>query len=392
MVILTALSLAIWLYLVLCRGRFWRTDEQLHRQDASMMPAPEHWPDIAIIIPARDEVETIWQVITSHLQTTYQGNWHVFLVDDQSTDGTANLAQAAANTDNRLTIVETSPLPEGWSGKLWALHHGIQAANTSMAAKYFLLTDADIVHAPQTLASLVTQAEHQQLSLVSLMARLDARGLWGSILIPAFIFFFMKLYPFRWNNQPDNRLAAAAGGCCLVNTERLSATGGIETFKNALIDDCALARQIKNTVPRHPISLELADREVVSIRDNRKLTSIWTMVARTAYTQLDYSPFKLIGTVIGMILIYLIPALGILTWPWHGDFMAGVLASLTLTLMLVSYTPTMRLYGGTFCQTLSLPVAGMIYTIMTIHSATRHWQGRGGRWKGRHYSEPPTTS
>lgn len=387
MLTLISISLLIWIYLLGFHGGFWRADQKLSPMPKSMN-APPNWPDIVVIIPARDESETIQEVIKSHLMSDYPGRYEIILMDDHSTDNTAILAQETASQHAHLAslCVHTPPiLPAGWTGKLWAQHHGILRAK-KFAPKYFLLTDADIVHAPDTLRALVTKAEHENLKMVSLMARLDMRGPWGQMLIPAFIYFFMKLYPFTKINKPGNRLAGAAGGCMLVDAERLIETGGIEKIRSALIDDCALADQIKNTSPRSPIFLGLADKEVTSLRDNRHLSSIWDMVARTAYTQLDYSIIKLMTTLIGMVSVYLMAPLAVLTLHWHGSIMAAILGLITWGLMAYSFWPTLKTYNLSPLLTVTLPICGLFYSMMTLSSAIYHWQGKGGQWKGRNYS------
>ncbi len=387
---LTTFSLLIWLYLALFHGGwpqpFWRADQRLEAL-SQLHLATRNWPKVVAVIPARDEVASIWPVIASHMATDYPGPFEVILVDDHSNDGTAELARAGANHDPRLTILSPPPLPDGWTGKLWALHHGIAHAEAmTQQPEYLLLTDADITHAPDTLRKLVAKAQTQNLVLVSLMARLDARGFWGMILIPAFIYFFMKLYPFAKANDPHAKLAAAAGGCMLINTERLCQTGSIKTIKNALIDDCALAHQLKNTAPRAAIFLGLANKEVVSLRDNQSLASVWHMVSRTAYTQLDYSVLKLTGTLIAMILVYLMAPLTLLLMPLHGNTPAFWIAMTTIITMALTYAPIVRLYKGSVLTILSLPIAALLYCAMTASSAHNHWRGKGGQWKGRNYT------
>jgi hopene-associated glycosyltransferase HpnB len=228
----------------------------------------------------------------------------------------------------------------------------------------------------------VTKAEGGKLGLVSLMAKLDARGPWAELLIPAFVYFFQKLYPFPWVNDPASATAGAAGGCMLVRRSALETAGGIEAIRSDLIDDCALARLLKSRAAEGKVWLGLT-RDVVSLRDNRRLQSIWNMVARTAYTQLKRSPLLLAGTVTGMALTYLAPPVLTLTWAWHGNAAASLLGAAAWGLMTWSYAPTLRLYNRPAWTGLTLPLAALLYTAMTVTSAKRHWQGKGGRWKGR---------
>ncbi len=260
---LALLTCLAWLFLLLFWGGFWRADQRL--QDVA---EPTKWPDVTVLIPARNEALTIGAVVHGHMATAYPGSASLIVVDDHSEDGTGEIADAAG-----ALVVKAEALPKGWSGKLWALENALRHADTiSPNANYLLLTDADILHDPETLRRLVAKAESEDLDLASLMARLDARGVWGALLIPAFIFFFQKLYPFRWVNRAKSQIAAAAGGCVLLRRDALRRIGGFSAIHDALIDDCALAARIKETGGR--IWLGLADHEVISLRNNRNFSSI----------------------------------------------------------------------------------------------------------------------
>ncbi len=363
-----------WGFLLLAWGGFWRADQRLQATDG-----PAEWPTVAAVIPARDEAETIAEVVTSLRRADYPGALEVFVVDDGSSDGTSAEARAAG-----ANVVTAPPLEPGWSGKLAAVRAGLaEADRTCPEAHWILLTDADIRHAPGTLGALVAMGEARGLAMVSLMARLDMRGFWGGLLIPAFVFFFQKLYPFPWVNRPGHWCAAAAGGCVLIRRDALREIGGIDAIRGALIDDCALAAAVKRS--GRAIWLGLADREVVSLRDNRGLQSIWNMVTRTAFTQLRHSAPLLVGAVAGMGLLYLAPAVLVATGVARGD-VGTVLAGLTASgLMASAYRPTLRHYGRPAWQATFLPVAAAMYLAMTVGSALRHWRGRGGQWKGRTY-------
>lgn len=362
--VLLAASALAWAVLLLARGGFWRADRRL-----PAVPAPGDWPAVTTVIPARNEAATIAEVVAAHRASGYPGAFQVVVVDDSSGDGTGALARAAG-----AEVVTAPPLPAGWSGKLWALETGLRG----VATDWVLLTDADIRHAPGTLARLVAFAEAEGLAMVSLMARLDARGVWGRLLIPAFVFFFQKLYPFGWVNDPRRATAGAAGGCVLIRAEALAAIGGIAAMRGALIDDCTLAARVKAT--GRAIWLGLAQDEIVSLRDNRRLGSVWTMVARTAFTQLGHSGWRLAGAVAGMALVYLVPVAAVLTGRPEG---LAVWAAMGL-----AYAPTVRLYGLSWGWALTLPAAALLYTAMTVDSARAHWSGRGGAWKGRTYPAP----
>jgi len=372
-----------WLYLLLFHWSFWRADQRLETNHLE----PRVWPEVIAVIPARDEAQSIVAVLRSHAESRYPGRFSIILVDDHSRDGTARLAaQVAHKSDRSITITHAPPLEPGWTGKLAALHHGLKLADEQAPeARYVLFTDADIVHAPETLTRLVGKAEREQLGLVSMMAQLDDRGVWGALLVPAFVFFFQKLYPFRAVNDPNSSIAGAAGGCSLVSKHRLEQVGGLSAIRERLIDDCAIADRIKNTPPRTAIWLGLSSGEVISLRDNRSLSSVWGMVTRTAFTQLDYSWWRLIGTLLGMVLLYLAGPLAVLTSPLHQDHVLTLLGVGAWGAMAMAYWPTCRLYNRRPLLAFALPAAGALYAMMTLVSGLEHWRGRGSQWKGRAY-------
>ncbi|MEO0983154.1 MAG: glycosyltransferase [Pseudomonadota bacterium] len=381
---LALVSLAVWIGLLFAHGGFWRCDQRL-----TPAPAPMNWPRVAVVIPARDEAETIRDVVASHMASDYPGQLDVFLVDDGSTDGTAEAAGAGATTGARpFHLVAAPPLETGWSGKLWALNAGLSAAKDAAPdADYLLLTDADILHGPSLLQGLVARAEKKTLALVSVMARLDGRGFWGGLLIPAFIFFFQKLYPFPRVNDLGSRTAGAAGGVVLLRRDALDEIGGIDAIRGALIDDCALAAKVKRGPPARAIELVLSDEaaRATSLRDNRAFASIRKMIARTAFTQLDHSAWKLAGAVAGMVLVYLVGPAALLTWPLHGNDAAALAGFGAWLAMMIAYAPTLRLYDRPALNGVALPFAALLYTAFTVDSALQHWRGEGGEWKGRTY-------
>ena len=380
----SALSLGVWLYLVLFRGEFWRCDQRL---DDDRAPAPAAWPDVVAVVPARNEDGVIGGSLGSLVAQDYPGRFRVVLVDDHSEDRTRAIAdRIAAAAAGRLIVTGARPLPAGWTGKLWAVSEGVRhAEGLDAAPPYLLLTDADIRHDPGSLRRLVAKAEAERLDLLSLMVLLDHRGFWAGLLIPAFVFFFQKLYPFPWVNDHQHPMAAAAGGCILVRREALNAAGGIAAIRGALIDDCSLAAAIQaNPGTGEPGRLWLGlTTRLVSLRPYTRLREIWDMVARTAYTQLSHSPWLLLGTLLGMALTYLVAPLVALSWPMDHVGKAGAMAVVTWLLMMVAYRPTLRLYDKPAAAALLLPVVGFLYSLMTVASAVRHWRGRGGLWKGR---------
>lgn len=373
--LLASIVLAIWLYLIAARGGFWRLAE---RDDAPVSP-PGAWPAVTTVIPARDEAECVGQTVTSLLRQNYPGELTVIVVDDQSRDATADVARGAATligAGERLTVLPGRPLPAGWTGKLWAQQQGVEfAVNVAAPPAYLLLTDADIVYAEDAVTNLVARAEERGLVLTSLMVKLRCKSFAERMFVPAFIFFFQMLYPFAWANNPRRSTAAAAGGCMLVRRDALQQAGGLAAIRDALIDDCALAKLLK----RHgPISIALTDR-VHSVRAYPAIGDIRRMVSRSAYAQLNYSPLLLAGTVVGLALTYLAPVALAL-------FAGGVpqlIGLFTWLLMAFAFRRTLRFYGLSILWAPLLPAIAAMYMAFTVDSAYQHARGRGGMWKGR---------
>ncbi|MGF1430459.1 glycosyltransferase [Kitasatospora sp. LaBMicrA B282] len=377
------LSLLCWLWLTCGQGRFWRTDLRL----PPLRPDPERWPEVAVVVPARDEAEVLPLSLPGLLGQKYPGRARVILVDDHSSDGTAEVARAlaAALPDGLpLTVTSPPPLPAGWTGKLWAVRHGVELAGP---AELLLLTDADIAHGPDTLAALVAGAEANRLDLVSQMARLRTDTAWERLIVPAFVYFFAQLYPFRWSNRPGGRTAAAAGGCSLVRRTALERAGGVAAIRGAVIDDVSLARAVKRSGGR--TWLGLAERtealQVVSVRPYVGLGPLWRMVSRSAYAQLRHSLLLLTGTVLGLALIYLLPPLAGLIGLAGGQWRLAALGAAAWVLMTVTYLPMTRYYGRPPAAALLLPFTALLYLLMTVDSAVQHYRGRGAAWKGRTY-------
>ena len=375
------LSVAAWIWLLAARGGFWRADQRLDGPPIDM----DAWPEVIAVIPARNEASSVGRAVESLLGQDYPGRFSVVLVADNSTDGTAGIATRAASgagASDRLRIVTGSPLPEGWTGKLWAVHQGLAEAGKAFPnAAYVLLTDADIVHDPANLGRLVSHAERGREHLVSLMVKLRCEAGWEKLLIPAFVFFFQKLYPFRWVNDPHNPTAAAAGGCMLVRKDTLASIDGVERIRARLIDDCALAREIK---AKGRIWLGLADR-TLSLRPYERLGDVWGMVARSAFEQLNRSAVALAGTLAGMIALYVVPPFASVYGLASGDVSLALVGAAAWGLMAAAYGPTVRMYGLAPAYALTLPLAGALYALMTFDSARRYWAGAHAGWKGRSY-------
>ena len=373
--LVASMVVAIWLYLLAGRGGFWLAGER----DTGIAPGRGPWPAITAIIPARDEAESVGKTVASLLQQEFAGDFDVIIVDDLSRDATARVARdtaAALGAGHRLTVLPGRSLPPGWTGKLWAQHQGVAAAEAmSPPPAYLLFTDADIVFAPDALKRLVNRARSGGYVLTSLMAKLRCESLAERAFVPAFIFFFQMLYPFAWANDPRRATAAAAGGCMLVKREALREAGGIAAIRGALIDDCALAKTLKAC---GPIWIGLTD-SVHSIRAYPDLLDIRRMISRTAYAQLRYSPLLLAGTLLGLAVAYLGPVL--LTVFASGT--ARILGVVAWLLMALAFQPTLRFYRMSRLWGLALPAIAATYMAFTVDSAYQHARGRGGMWKGR---------
>lgn len=366
--LLALIPVGAWLYLLAGRGLFWMMQE---RDEGNEPSPPSSWPSVTAIVPARNEADVIGRTMASLLAQDYPGSFRIVLVDDQSSDGTADAARAF-DCDERMTVLSGAARPPGWTGKLWAVRQGVTQAG---AVDYLWLTDADIAHAPDNLRNLVARAEQGRLVLVSLMAKLHCQSWPERYLIPAFVFFFDMLFPFRWVNDPVRETAAAAGGCMLVRREALERAGNIDAIRSEIIDDCALARVLKT---QGPIWLGLSQR-AVSVRPYRGMAEIRTMVARSAYAQLGYSPFALVGALAGMIVVYAAPPL-LALFARDSAQASGILAWAAMAL---AFQPILKFYRLSPLWGLALPLIGVVYAFFTFDSAVQHWRGRGGMWKGR---------
>ena len=366
--LLALIPVAVWLYLLIGRGMFWVMAE---RDDADNPPEPAQWPSVVAVVPARNEADVVAHSIGSLLDQDYPGNFRIVLVDDQSTDGTGDVARKLDST-GKLTVITGTPRPAGWTGKPYAMKQGTAAAG---APDYIWFTDADIRHEPNNLRKLMTRAVQGNLALTSLMVKLHCKSYAEAYLIPAFVFFFDMLYPFRWVNSPRNKTAAAAGGCMLARRDALERAGGIDSIRSEIIDDCALGRAMK---AQGPIWLGLTDR-AHSIRPYNGMREIRHMIARTAYAQLGYSPLALAGTFLGMIVVYAAaPAFALFATASAQS--SGILAWLAMG---IAYQPILRFYKVTPLWGIVLPMIGFVYALFTLDSAIQHWRGRGGMWKGR---------
>jgi hopene-associated glycosyltransferase HpnB len=412
------LSLVIWVVLLLGRGRFWRMDLRLPR--ATPGDAPD-WPEVTAVIPARDESEILPSTLPSVLAQRYPGVFSVILVDDASADGTGQVATrlaaetaherrgvpapartAAADAGRRtgtstdadtadadtaadtaegavpLRVLRGSGPPEGWAGKVAAMDRGVQAV--APTCRYVLFTDSDIAHPPDSVLRLVRFAESGRWDLVSLMARLSTDSAAERMIVPAFVFSFFQLYPPAWVGRPGGRTAAAAGGCMLVRREALEHAGGLAGIAGARIDDVALGTLLKRAGGRTWLGVT---RSVRSLRPYPRLADLWDMIARSAYTQLRYNPWLLVGTVLGLVLTYAVPPVLGIAGLAAGAWLAAVPGLLAWALMSAMYVPVLRLYGLSWWRAPLLPAVMALYGAMTVDSARRHRQGRGGSWKGR---------
>ena len=374
-VILASISLLVWIVLAFFRGGFW----QLRAfEDSSRENPPPLWPRVVAVVPARNEVGTIAHCVESLIGQNYPGGFQIIVVDDHSEDGTGELARAVAQSDGKpgqVTIIQAEELQQGWTGKLWALQQGVRAA-ARISPEYFWFADADIVHSSDTLQTLVTRAEAGKLELASLMVLLQARTLPERLLIPAFLYFFLMLYPPKWIANRKAKTAGAAGGCILLRREALEKIGGIATIQGEVIDDCALARAVKRSGGNIWMGLT---RNSVSLRTYTRLGEICDLIARTAFTQLGYSTMLLLGTIAGLLLTYLVPV----AMTFYSQPLAWRIGLAAWALGTVTYLPTVRFYRLSPLWTPLLPAAAMFYSYATCLSAIRFWRGKGGQWKGR---------
>lgn len=374
-------SLVAWLWLLLGQGFFWRTDVRLPPRTE-----PAVWPDVCVVVPARDEAEVLPASLPSLLAQDYPGRAEVVLVDDGSTDGTGELARALAQRHGGLPLTVDSPgePPAGWTGKLWAVRHGIGLAR-ARGPEYLLLTDADIAHAPDSLRALVAAARTGGFDVVSQMARLRVESQWERLVVPAFVYFFAQLYPFRRIGRKGARTSAAAGGCVLLRTEAAERARIPDAIRHAVIDDVALARAVRG-IGGH-LWLGLAER-VDSVRPYPRLHDLWRMVARSAYAQLRHSPLLLAGTVAGLAVVYLVPPAALVVGAAGGGAAAAVLGGSAWLVMTGTYVPMLRYYRQPLWLAPLLPFTAFVYLLMTVDSAVQHYRGRGAAWKGRTYARP----
>jgi hopene-associated glycosyltransferase HpnB len=385
------LAAGAWVYLFAGHGAFWRTGCRLPEPSGAPDgdPAPPSWPSVVAVIPARDEAAILPLTLPSLLAQDYPGTFSVVLVDDGSGDGTADVARAldlGVPRPGALQVVDGTPLPAGWAGKVWAMAQGAAAAGE---CDRLLFTDADIAFAPGAVRELVRAAVADDRALLSQMALLRADTGWERWIVPAFVYFFAQLYPFRRAGRPRARTAAAAGGCMLVRRDVLAAAGGLDRIRGARIDDIALARLLK----RPPAAARCWLGFTTAVRSRRpypRLAGLWEMVARSAYTQLRYSPVLLVAVVAGLAWLYLLPPVagiaGLAALAAGGGTVAAWCAAAGLAgwaLMAVTYVPVLRLYRLSPLRALGLPLAALLYAGITVDSARRYYTGRGGEWKGR---------
>ncbi|MET7605584.1 glycosyltransferase [Streptomyces avermitilis] len=376
-------SLTAWLWLLLGQGFFWRTDVRLPPR-----VEPADWPSVGVVVPARDEAGVLPDSLPALLAQDYPGRAEIFLVDDGSSDGTGALALELAARHGGLPLTVGSPgePPPGWTGKLWAVRHGIGLAR-ARDPEFLLLTDADIAHAPDSLRELVAAARTGGFDLVSQMARLRVASGWERLVVPAFVYFFAQLYPFRRIGVKGARTAAAAGGCVLLRTDAAERARIPDAIRHAVIDDVALARAVKGDGGH--IWLGLADR-VDSVRPYPRLHDLWRMVSRSAYAQLRHIPLLLVGTVLGLVLVYLVPPGALFVGLAVGSAPTAVAGGIAWLVMAGTYLPMLRYYRQPLWLAPLLPVTAFLYLLMTVDSAVQHYRGRGAAWKGRTYARPDT--
>jgi len=373
------LGACVWLYLLTMRGQFWRADVDDDGDGVAALCAQGDAPAVVVVIPARNEAEVIAHTLRSIAAQDYAGSLRIVLVDDHSEDGTAAVArEVAGQLGGRIAIevLRAPALEPGWTGKLAALNAGVSfVCAQASPPRYLWFTDADIRYTRDALSRTIARAEDGGLVLVSCMARLRARSFLERALVPAFVFFFQMLYPFRWVNDARSRTAAAAGGCVLVRRDALAAAGGLSAIRSEIIDDCALARRLKRV---GPIWLGLSAR-VESVRAYEAWGDMRQMITRCAFAQLRYSPWILAGTVLGMVVAYVVPVA--LALFGHGA--ARVIALLTWLVMTIALQPTLARFRLAPLWGVALPLVALVYLALTLDSAVQYCRGTGGMWKGR---------
>ena len=375
--LLGLLTVVIWLYLALAHGGFWHIRLRRPPLDATQKIR------VVAIIPARHEAEHIASAVRSLLVQQHV-EIKLIVVDDNSTDATSDVAvraAASAGFSERLRVIRGAPLPQGWTGKLWAVQQGIDAAK-SQVCDFLLLTDADIEHDPDNVASLAAIAESGPYDLASYMVKLHCRNLPERLLIPAFVYFFFQLYPPKWVSDPHAKVAGAAGGCMLIRPEALTRTGAMRSIRGEIIDDCALATQVKQSGGKVWLGPTESAR---SIRPYASFAEIECMIARTAFNQLRHSWILLAIAVIGLLLTYIVPVALLFGPSW-------ALGAAACVLMAITYWPMVRFYRLNSLWVLTLPLAAIFYMAATMDSAIRYWMGRGGEWKGRSQDQQRQTS
>lgn len=373
---LTVLALITWLVLFFLRGAFWRV--QRYDADGDSPSPPSQWPPVVAIVPARNEAQTVGQVIQSLAGQEYPGEFRIIVVDDHSQDGTGEAARRAAveaGIGSRLEVISSPDLPEGWTGKVWAMNAGVRAASRH-APEWYWFVDADVVAAPNALSILVSHATRDDLSLASLTVQLEAKSFPERLLIPPFLYFFVMLYPPRWIADSKSRTAGASGGCLLLRRDALERIGGFVAIAGEVIDDCSLGRAVKRSGGRIWMGLTRASR---SIRRYGTFARIRDMIARTAFTELHYSAVELLETLFGLLFTFVLPVVmtfspNLRTWPC---------ALAAWILMSVSLLPTLIFYRVSPLFAPLLPVVALFYAYATALSAVRYWLGQGAQWKER---------
>ncbi len=362
--------LLVWTYLLTAHAGFWQVGRLRARKPSLAMNVR-----IAAVIPARDEAGVIARSVQSLLRQTGISPLNIFVVDDNSSDGTAEIARSVAPDDDRLTVITGKPLPPGWSGKVWAMQQGVERA-LSLEPDFLLLTDADIEHEPDGIARLANLADQGDYDIASFMVSLHCETLAEKLLVPSFVFYFLLLYPPLWIRNPRRKIAGAAGGCLLIRPEALQRAGGLEAIRHEIIDDCSLARVVKQSGGKVWLGVT---QDTISIRPHHSFAEIEHMVTRTAFNQLRHSAVLLLLAIAGLVLTYIVP----LALLFSGSRALTLLGAAAYAMMFVTYLPTVRLYRVNWIWALTLPLSAMFFMAASIHSAVKYWSGRGGEWKGR---------
>ena len=385
------LSLTLWLYLTFCHGKrkifknlnFWSNRVVFENVKFNSKNKKVH-DKICVIIPARNEEKTILKTLKS-LKDQKINNLQIIVIDDNSTDNTSNIINNFKKKFKKVSLLSGKKLPQGWVGKTWALKQGVDFANHKKY-DFYVFIDSDIVLTKNLLVKVSTFISSSDFEMISLMAKLNCKTIWEKILIPPFIFFFQKIYPFNLVIDKNSKIAAAAGGFIFCKAKIFRDQNLYDLIPSKVIDDCNIAKLIKK---KGNIWLGLTNK-VQSKRQYNSLKEIWKMVSRTAFEQLNHSVLLLLLSLFGLFLVYLLPFLGLIfsLRSFETNELSILLFTInmfSISMMIFTFSPTVKFYKIGKFFTFTLPFSAIIYGCMTLSSAINYFFFKGNNWKGRKY-------